>query len=111
MIRALTHFHNFVQKLKFHLQDGYKLKIEYSDRNSRIIQSELSIGDRVLVMNMRLRGKHKLADKWEAIVYTVVYKAITLPMYTLREEGIENPLRALHRHFILPCRYLPAQEP
>lgn len=73
-----------------------------------VTASELNIGDRVLVRNVRLRGKHKIADKWESTVYVVVKKAENLPVYTLRPENADKPLRTLHRDLLLPCGYLPA---
>ncbi len=66
--------------------------------------SSLEVNDRVLVRNVRLRGKHKLADKWESEVYVVVKRAGDLPVYTVR------PLRTLHRDLLLPCGFLPASE-
>lgn len=38
----------------------------------------------------------------------VVKKAETLPVYTLRPENSDKPLRTLHRDLLLPCGYLPA---
>uniref|UniRef100_A0A8C5DDY6 Gypsy retrotransposon integrase-like protein 1 n=1 Tax=Gouania willdenowi TaxID=441366 RepID=A0A8C5DDY6_GOUWI len=109
----------YVQKLKSHLEEGYKLAVENSqklmNRNKlrfdlQVTPSELRPGDRVLVRNVRLRGKHKLADKWEPDVYIVVKKAGTLPVYTIKPEGKDKPLRTLHRDLLLPCGYLPSQE-
>lgn len=105
----------YVQKLKSHLEESYKLAIENSakvmernkirfDRN--VTASELDIGDRVLVRNVRSRGKCKLADKWESAVYIVVKKAGNLPVYTVRQEGQDKPLRTLHRDLLLPCGHL-----
>ncbi|XP_038135186.1 uncharacterized protein LOC119779586 [Cyprinodon tularosa] len=110
----------YVQKLKSHLEDSYKLAINNSkklmERNKlrfdrHITASELAIGDRVLVRNVRLRGKHKLADKWEREIYIVTKKAENLPVYTVRPEGKEKPLRTLHRDLLLPCGYLSATVP
>lgn len=64
------------------------------------------MGDRVLVINVRLRGKHKLADKWDSEVYIVVNHAGELPVYTVKPEGKEGPLRTLHRDLLLPCGFL-----
>lgn len=33
--------------------------------------SRLEIGDRVLVRNVGLKGKNKLADKWDSDVYVI----------------------------------------
>lgn len=41
-------------------------------RFDKHVDSILKEGDRVLVRNVRLRGKHKLADRWESEVYVVL---------------------------------------
>lgn len=73
---------------------------------TRVIESSLEVGDRVLVRNVRLRGKHKLADKWDSEVYVVVNRAGDLPVYTVKPEGKERPLQTLHRDLLLPCGFL-----
>ncbi|XP_056608895.1 uncharacterized protein LOC130426247 [Triplophysa dalaica] len=72
----------------------------------RVTVSDLEAGDRVLVRNVRIRGKHKISDKWESIVHVVVRRAGTLPVYTVKPENQDGPLRTLHRDLLLPCGYL-----
>lgn len=74
-------------------------------------ESSLEPGDRVLVRNVRLRGKHKLADRWEAEVYVVVSCTGDLPVYTVCPERKKGPLRTLHRDLLLPCGFLPVSTP
>ncbi|KAL3992153.1 cell division cycle protein 37 [Sarotherodon galilaeus] len=109
----------YVERLKSHLEESYKLAIENSEKvmkrnkdrfDKNVTASQLNVGDRVLVRNVRVRGKHKLADKWESSVYIVVKKAGNLPVYTVRPEGQDKPLRTLHRDLLLPCGYLPPSE-
>lgn len=61
----------------------------------------------MLVRNVRIRGKHKLADKWESIVHVVVSQKDNLPVYTVKPEHHNGPTRTLHRHLLLPCGFLP----
>ena len=62
----------------------------------------------ILVRNVRLRGKHKLADKWEPAIHVVVSQSGTLPVYTVQPEFGKGPVRTLHRDLLLPCGFLPA---
>ncbi|XP_027888928.1 uncharacterized protein LOC114154226 [Xiphophorus couchianus] len=110
----------YVQRLKTHLQDSHQLAAENSEKvmsrnktsfDRRITTSELAVGDRVLVRNVRLRGKHKLADKWEPDIYVVVKRAGNLPVYTVKPENQDKPLRTLHRDLLLPCNYLAERSP
>ncbi|CAL9683895.1 unnamed protein product [Knipowitschia caucasica] len=114
---SLTHS-EYVQKLKSQLQTSYRADwLQNMQREAcsktrprfdlKVTASELEVGDRVLVRNVRLRGKHKIADKWESQVYVVIKKAENLPVYTVRPENAGKPIRTLHRDLLLPCGYLP----
>lgn len=90
-----------------------QLATKVAERNKRrfdrnVVASVLDIGDRVLVRNVRLRGKHKIADKWEPDIYVVLKKSSGIPVYTVRPEGKESPVRTLHRDLLLPCGFLPS---
>lgn len=109
----------YVRNLKSRLQKTYDLaiksaaKVEEGNKahfDKHVLESTLDIGDRVLVKNVHLRGKHELADKWESLVYTVVKRAGDLPVYIVRPEGREGPLRTLHRDLLLPCDLLQLPE-
>ncbi|XP_030611439.1 uncharacterized protein LOC115798655 [Archocentrus centrarchus] len=109
----------YVKQLKNHLEDSYKIAIKNSqkvaDRNKKrfdkvIRESTLDVGDRVLVRNLRLRDKHKLADKWEQTVYVVTKQKENLPVYTVTPEKGDGPPRTLHRDLLLPCGFLAPTE-
>lgn len=53
---------------------------------------------------------NKLADKWESEVYVVMKRADNLPVYTIRPETKDGPIRTLHRDLLLPCGFLPVPE-
>ena len=71
--------------------------------DSRAQETSLQPGDRVLVRNLTLRGKHKLQDRWEDTPYQVIRRAGDLPVYWLRKEGTRRE-RVLHRNLLLPFR-------
>lgn len=109
----------YVKNLKERLKESYKIAsentVKSTDRNKlrfdkHVRPSTLETGDRVLVRNVRLRGKHKLSDKWEQDIYTVVKRAGDLPVYTVRPEGREGPTRTLHRDLLLPCGFISEAE-
>ncbi len=66
-------YSQFVQHLKSYLKESYEVasqnarkiaekhKIRY---DKHVNSSSLEVGDRVLVRNVRICGKHKLADRW-----------------------------------------------
>lgn len=71
-----------------------------------MVASTLEVGDRVLVRNVRLRGKQKLSDKWEQDVYVVIRKVQDLPVYTVQPEEEKSSPHTLHRDLLLPCGFL-----
>ncbi|KAK7877074.1 hypothetical protein WMY93_032212 [Mugilogobius chulae] len=108
----------YVANLKSRLQESYQIASRNAAKNAernkqrfdqRVTTSVLEPGDRVLVRNVRIRGKHKLSDKWEDTVYVVVKKAKELPVYTVTPEHQDGPLRTLHRDLLLPCGFLSAE--
>lgn len=107
----------YVRNLKSQLEGSYRVATEnakkMADRNKarfdrHVVDSTLREGDRVLVRNVRLRGKHKLADRWESDVYVVLRQSGDVPVYVVRPEMREGPQRTLHRDLLLPCGFLPA---
>ncbi|XP_030578825.1 uncharacterized protein LOC115775429 [Archocentrus centrarchus] len=109
----------YVRNLKSRLKESYQVamdqaaKIAHKNKaryDRRVTASDLEAGDRVLVRNVRIRGKHKLSDKWETTVHVVVRRAGTLPVYMVKPENRDGPLRTLHRDLLLPCGYLPMEE-
>lgn len=115
---ATTHM-QYVKNLKSYLKASYQLATanakKVADKNkqrfdTRVRESTLEIGDRVLVRNVRLRGKNKLADRWESTVYVVQSRAGDLPVYTVCPEVQDGPTRTLHRDLLLPCGFLSEME-
>ncbi len=101
--------------MKTQLQESYKLAQKNAAKTAarnkvrfdhRVTESTHEEGDRVLVRNVRLRGKQKLADRWDSVVHVVVSRAGELPVYTVRAERQEGPLRTLHRNLLLSCGFL-----
>ncbi|XP_072767936.1 uncharacterized protein [Nerophis lumbriciformis] len=105
----------YVRNLKSRLEESYQTAIENSQKvaernkqqwNKQVRESTLEMGDRVLVRNVRLRNKHKLADKWESAVYSVLQQMGDLPVYKVQPVDEDGPVRTLHRDLLLPCGQL-----
>lgn len=110
----------YVSDLKQRLEQSFKIATSNAQKSAernktrfdkQVVDSTLQVGDRVLVRNVKLRGKHKLANRWEDDVYVVLRKADELPVYTVKPEGKERPVRTLHRDLLLPCSFIPTTEP
>ncbi|KAK7886058.1 hypothetical protein WMY93_025679 [Mugilogobius chulae] len=107
-----TSHSQYVRNLKAKLEESYQIALENSkkvaERNKNrfdktVRESTLQVGDRVLVKNVRLRNKHKLADKWETSVYLVTKKMENIPVYVVQPEKGDGPTRTLHRDLLLAC--------
>ena len=69
----------------------------------------LQPGDRVLVKNVGLRGKQKLADRLERQPYIILSQPNPdIPVYTVKlENSRSKKTRTLHRNLLLPFMGLP----
>lgn len=107
--------HTYVQKLRDRMKVAYKLASKeagrISDKNKNnydqgVRFSMLEIGDRVLVRNVGLKGKNKLADKWDSDVYVV--KDIPnsdIPVFK-EQSTTSRKTRTLHRNMLLPFNHV-----
>ena len=110
----------YVKDMRSRLQYAYQRATQEANRNkkrsksrfdSKVVEVTLAKGDRVLVRNVSLRGKCKLADKWSEDVYIVKDQPDSeLPVYVVYPENNPKKLRTLHRDLLLPCGYLPMKE-
>ena len=70
----------------------------------------ISPGDRVLVRNVSIRGKNKLADKWERIPYLVIEQPSKgIPVFKVKHENGTGGIRTLHRNLLLPIGNIPIE--
>ena len=66
----------------------------------------------MLVRNVGVRGKRKLADRWDEDFYLVVdLPNKGIPVYLLKREHGRGRRRMLHRNLLLPFMALPASKP
>lgn len=101
----------YISQLKEDLYQAYKLALETANKVNRRNKSNydkrvgfqsLEVGDRVLLKNWGLKGKHKLQTRWSPIPYIVVRKMPNLPVYQLKEESESGKTKTVHRDHILP---------
>lgn len=104
----------YVVSLRKKLKDAYeaaasateeargKMKARY-DKSVRGLMPQ--VGDLVLIRKWGLKGKHKLADKWEEVVYRVVSKEEDIPVYSVVPDKGKGRERKLHRNHMLPITW------
>ena len=103
---------HYATKLKKRLQFAYKVASTESKKNAdrhkanydlKVWEATLDVGDRVLVRQVGLKGKHKLADRWEKIPYVVVaVPNAGIPVYKVKKESGDSIVKTLHRNMLLP---------
>lgn len=75
---------------------------------------DLQPGDRVLLRNLGIPGKHKLANQWRSQPYIVCKQLPGLPVFEIRPEGSDRPTKTWHRNHLLPLtdavRIIPEEE-
>ena len=107
-----TGYQGYVKKLKDSLEQAYRAASAAVAKASqkgkelydlRVRGSNPVIGDRVLVKNLGLKGKHKLADKWESTIYIVVDRPNKdIPVFTIEPVSGDGRKRNIHRNLLLP---------
>ncbi len=80
-------------------------KHQSNQYNKRVKGLPLAIGDQVLVANKGCRGKRKLADRWEPVVYTVVASKPSIHVYRICDRAGNE--RTVHRNLLLQVNFLP----
>ena len=111
----------YVRKLQERLHFAYKTATEMAKKATardkvthdlKARNSVLSPGDLVLVKNVSIRGKHKIADLWEHKPYVVISQPN--PDIPVNEVKNTSPrvkkTRLLHRILLLPFMGLPSME-
>ena len=109
---AASDYTDFVKKLEQHLKLAYRVASNNSDRSVRgnkrrydrkVLGAVPKVGDRVLLKNIGLKGKHKLANKWQSDVFLVVgQNDLELPVYQIQKESGQGKIRTVHRNLLLP---------
>ena len=90
-----------VAKTQEHQRSHYKRKVRGNG---------VEVGDRVLVRNVGLKGKHKIADRWHKEVYVVLAQPnLGIPVFEVQQENSENRRTVLHRNILLPINSVPAK--
>lgn len=107
---------SYASKLSKRLQYAYKVAAAEAEKNAarykchydlKVREATLAIGDKVLVRNVGLKGKNKLADKWTKEVYVVISTPNSdIPVYRVQKET-GGPTRTLHRNLLLPFTAIP----
>lgn len=76
--------------------------------DKRIRGAVVAVGDRVLVKNVGIRGKQKLANKFEGNIYIVKEQPNSdIPVFVVEPESGPKKRRTLHRNLLLPVNFLP----
>lgn len=105
----------YITNLRDHLSHAYRKVLEESKKsaarnkqlyNSRACQAAIQEGDLVLMRNLSIRGKQKLADRWEENPYQVVECISGLPVYKVQDK--DGKERVLHPNLLLPFRGPPS---
>ncbi|XP_075454672.1 uncharacterized protein LOC142493868 [Ascaphus truei] len=103
-----THF-RYVQRLRDSLQLAYRLaerttaKLNAGNKrryDHKVRHKEIHPGDAVLLRNLGVPGKHKLADRWREGVYEVESQMPGLPVYRIKDS--EGRVKVWHRNHLLP---------
>lgn len=108
---------SFVAGLKERLHFAYRAAEKESRQQSRrhkkrydrrVRNVKVDVGDQVLVRNVGLKGRQKLADRWDRDVYIVIeHPNASIPVFRVRKQHSRGPVLTVHRNLLLPIVGLP----
>lgn len=113
-MNEITHF-QYVTNLKENLKQAYQLARREADKvhqrnkrlhDKRVSNQALDRGDRVLIKNLGLKGKHKLETRWSSVPCVICEKLPNLPVYRVKPETGQVRIKTLHRDKLLPIGQL-----
>ena len=117
----VTSYQDYVLKWKRGMQQAFELASQHAKKREAhnkqiydrgLYSSQLTVGDRVLIRNLREHGgPGKLRSYWEEKVHEVVAINEDSPVYSVKAEDGTGKVRVLHRNLLLPWDYLPFEKP
>lgn len=108
-------YQKYVSEMRRELKKAYELASDAANmshlknktRYDRwVLNQSLEEGDRVLLRNVGITGKHKLQDRWKSVPYVIVEKLPNIPVYRVKPERGAGVIKTLHRDHLLPIGYL-----
>ena len=104
-----------LRKRMKHAHDLVEARMKKSGENRKkwydvkVRGASLQPGDHVLVRKVGLKGKQKLADRWEEEVWVVTAQPDTsIPVFMVRQLDGRGRSRTLHRNMLLPVKSVPS---
>ncbi len=111
---------SYVKDLRQRLERAYELARKHMEEKSekrkelydkRVRGAKVEVGDRVLLRNVGLKGRHKLANRWSDEIYYVIDQPnLDIPVFIIKKEGRSRVTRTIHRNLLLPINFLPLSE-
>ncbi|CAC5391254.1 unnamed protein product [Mytilus coruscus] len=113
---------SYASQLEKRLQYAYKTAAKVAEKASRrhktrydlkVRNSVLKKGDRVLLKNIHIKGRQKLANRWNREPFIVVSKPdINIPVYVVKPEygKSKSKTKTVHRNLLLAIYSLPTEE-
>ena len=119
-----TDYTEYISTLKKQLSYAYSVasasvaktqEHQRSHYNRKVRGNGVEVGDRVLVRNVGLKRKHKIADRWHEKVYVVLAQPNQgLSVFEVQQKNSEKGkrrIRVLHRNLLLPINSVPTKVP
>lgn len=114
---VVADFSSYSKALQTYLSEAAQIAQQHATKeqahqarqyNKKIKGTSLHAGDRVLLANKGERGKKKLADKWEPVVYTVAGRNLKTHIYRISD--VSGRHKVVHRNLLLDISFLPVRD-
>ena len=102
----------YVENLKQRLEWAYKTankavkkEQEWNKQHydQKVKCAQMKVGDKLLLNHTAFKGKHKIQDRWENIIYEVIEQPIgKMLVFKIKSMGGNNKMKVVHRNLLLP---------
>ena len=110
-------FSGYIEGLREHLKHAHQVvqaRLKGTGEASKkwyekkVRGAALQPGDQVMLRQIGLQGKNKLADRWQEEVYVVTAQPnASIPVFSVRRLDGHGKVKTVHRNLLLPVRSVP----
>ena len=101
----------YIENLKQRIEWAYKTAnevVKEQEENKwhydcKVRCTQLKVGDIVLLKQTAFKGKHKIQDIWENIIYEVIEQPLgKIPVFKIKSMKGDDKTKVVHRNLLLP---------
>ena len=105
---STTYIENLKQRIEWAYKTANEVVKKEQERSKvqydcKVRCAKLKVGDKVLLKHTAFKGKHKIQDRWENIIYEVIEQPLgKIPVFKIQSTEGDDKMKVVHRNLLLP---------